>query len=325
MDRSTDLLAEGAAALAASDDLDTTVSRLLAILTTILSRPFAAVTLQDPDRAELQVAVTHGLDESAATAFEGSAMAVDGAVAATAADRTSRMDAGLLHVPLVVARAGIDQVVGVLTLSWPDDPEPSEDERSTLGAFADLLAVGIDRSRLGSLVAERAEWFERVAHSDPLTGLANGRTFRRILELELARAARQGSEVSVALFDIDDFAALNKEAGHGAGDDLLRAVASVLAESIRLVDTVARFGGDEFVVIAPGAAGVTVARRVLGGIAALPLVAGRAVTVSVGIARFPADATTSDDVLAAAQAGLEAARAQGRGQLGTAPVTTIGQ
>ncbi len=106
-------------------------------------------------------------------------------------------------------------------------------------------------------------------HTDPLTGIANERTVARVLELELARAGRQGGEVSLALFDIDDFRAANANDGRAA-DDILRRVAAVLSESVRLVDTVGRIGGDEFVLVAPGAAGVIVAKRVQDGIAALP-------------------------------------------------------
>ncbi len=69
---------------------------------------------------------------------------------------------------------------------------------SSSSALADLAAVAIDRARLASMILERSEWFERMAHTDPLTGLANQRTFARVLELELARAARQGSEISLA-------------------------------------------------------------------------------------------------------------------------------
>ncbi len=152
-----------------------------------------------------------------------------------------------------------------------------------------------------------------MAHTDPLTGLANERTIGRILELELARAGRQGSEVSLAMFDIDDFRATNAEGGHEAGDDVLRRVASVLAESVRLVDTVGRVGGDEFVLVAPGSAGTMVAQRILDGIAALPAVAGRPITVSAGVARFPADGTDAATLIAAATDGLTRARAEGRG------------
>ena len=108
---------------------------------------------------------------------------------------------------------------------------------------------------------------------------------------------------------------------HEAGDDVLRRVAAVLAESVRLVDTVGRIGGDEFVLVAPGSAGMMVAQRIINGIADLPALAGRRITVSAGVARFPVDGSDSAALIAAATEGLERARAEGRGTLasGVAP------
>ena len=180
-------------------------------------------------------------------------------------------------------------------------------ERETLQALASLAAIAIDRSRLGSTAAERSEWFERMAHTDPLTGIANERTVGRVLELEIARAGRAGDEVSFVMFDVDDFRATNRDGGNEAGDDVLRQVAAVLAESVRLVDTVGRIGGDEFVVVAPGSAGSVVAHRVLKGIAALPAVGGRVVSVSAGVAHFPADGEDAQAIIAAATAALDKA------------------
>ena len=161
------------------------------------------------------------------------------------------------------------------------------DGAGVVGSLASLAALATDRARHASSAAERSEWFERMAHTDPLTGIANERTVARVLELELARAGRQGGEVSLALFDVDDFRSANASDGHQVGDDILRRVAAVLAESVRLVDTVGRIGGDEFVLVAPGSAGAVVARRVQDGIAALPAVAGRAVSVSAGRGPLP--------------------------------------
>ena len=225
-------------------------------------------------------------------------------------------------LPLVVRHDGVDMGVGVLAFAWPAPHDFSEDDRLFLQAIADLAAVAVDRARLSSLAAERSEWFERMAHTDPLTGLANTRTLGRVLELELARAARQGGEVSVALIDIDGLTSVNEASGHEAGDDVLRAVASVLAESVRLVDTVARYGGDEFVLIAPGAAGMTVAQRVLDGVAGLAEQHGRQISVSVGLARFPSDGASSEELLAAAEAALIAAREAGPGKLASSPLKT---
>jgi GGDEF domain-containing protein len=120
-------------------------------------------------------------------------------------------------------------------------------EQETLTALAGLAALAIDRTRLASTACRTLRMVRAHGHTDPLTGLANERTVGRVLELELARAGRQGSEVSFAMFDVDDFRATNEEGGHEAGDDVLRRVAAVLAESVRLVDTVGRIGGDEFV------------------------------------------------------------------------------
>jgi diguanylate cyclase (GGDEF)-like protein len=92
-------------------------------------------------------------------------------------------------------------------------------------------------------------------------------------------------------------------------------VAAVLADSVRLVDTVGRVGGDEFVLIAPGSAGITVANRVLAGIAALPAVAGKTVSVSAGVARFPVDGGDAESLIESAKAALARAKADGQGQV----------
>ena len=217
------------------------------------------------------------------------------------------------YLPLIVSSGGVEAVVGSMGLGWPSPHALDDDARELLRAFASLASVAVDRARLASTAAERFDWFERMAHTDPLTGLANERTVARILELELARAGRQGSEVSLAMFDVDDFQATNRTGGHEAGDDVLRRVAEVLAESVRLVDTVGRIGGDEFVLVAPGSAGMTVAQRVLDGIRALPAVAGRPITVSAGVARFPIDGASSEALIAAASSALGRARDEGRG------------
>ena len=105
------------------------------------------------------------------------------------------------------------------------------------------------------------------------------------------------------MFDVDDFQATNRDGGHEAGDDVLRRVAAVLAESVRLVDTVGRIGGDEFVLSPRARPGMTVAQRVLDGIAALPAVAGQTVSVSAGVARFPADGADAEALDRAATDG----------------------
>ena len=197
--------------------------------------------LPDETAVALEAAVNADPDHPIVRAARDVARSIGRAGSAADGPATTGVD-----LPLVVARDGIDHTLGVATFGWPGERRIDEHEATVLAAAADLIATAMDRARLTSLVHERSEWLERLAQSDPLTGLANLRTFGRVLELELARAGRQGGDVSVAVFDVDDFTAVNEAAGRTAGDDALRRVAEVLGGSVRLVDTIARTGGDEF-------------------------------------------------------------------------------
>ena len=97
-----------------------------------------------------------------------------------------------------------------------------------------------------------------MAERDPLTGLFNRRSF----DDALARAAEDGGAAALVLFDFDDFKAVNDEHGHPTGDAVLRAVAQACARVVRDGDCLARIGGDEFALVAPGAAGAGVKRIV---------------------------------------------------------------
>ncbi len=316
-------LAPAIEAIADAGDLEAMLDGVLAAAVASLRPIMGAIFVSDPDRPGMQLVASTGMDEAAVAQLV--AVVDDPAhpftVAATTRSATFDREAAMAdgstfvgaYLPLLVMTGGVETVLGSIGLGWSAPRELDGAERETLTALASLAAIAVDRTRLASTAAERSEWFERMAHTDPLTGLANERTIGRVLELELARAARQGSEVSFAMFDVDDFRATNLESGHEAGDDVLRRVAAVLAESVRLVDTVGRIGGDEFVLVAPGSAGAMVAHRILDGIAALPAVAGRQITVSAGVARFPADGADAAGLIAAATDGLARARAEGRG------------
>jgi len=312
-------------AVARSASLEAALDGLLVAAADALRPAMAAILISDPDRPGLQLVVSHGMDEVAAARLELAVTDPADPFATAAMTRTATFDREAAmpdgsafvgaYLPLVVSSAGVEASVGAIGFGWRAPRVLDGTDRATLGGLASLAALAVDRARLASTAAERSEWFERMAHTDPLTGLANERTIGRILELELARAARQASEVSFAMFDIDDFRATNELGGHEAGDDVLRRVASVLAESVRMVDTVGRVGGDEFVLVAPGSAGTMVAQRIIAGIAALPPVAGRPITVSAGVAHFPVDGSDAAELIAAATEGLARARAEGRGSV----------
>jgi len=163
-------------------------------------------------------------------------------------------------------------------------------------------------------VAEQERRLFTRATTDPLTGLANKVTFERMLELEIARAMRQETQLGVLLFDVDGFAEINDKGGARAGDEVLRHVAATLAGQVRLVDTVARFGPDEFALIAPGGAGQIAGRRVRDALAGTESVTGP-ISISVGAAVYPIDGATSEELLDAAGRALAEAKRRGRGSI----------
>jgi diguanylate cyclase (GGDEF)-like protein len=159
------------------------------------------------------------------------------------------------------------------------------------------------------------EQLQRSALTDGLTGVANRRAFDAALQREVAIAARSRAALSVLILDLDFFKKLNDTYGHQAGDDVLRGVGAALRGCTRQGDVVARYGGEEFAVILPGAeadAAVATAariREVLRGVEA-----PRLITASLGIACSPLGGVSCDELLAAADTALYAAKAGGRDQ-----------
>ena len=162
----------------------------------------------------------------------------------------------------------------------------SSEHEQRLKEFGDLIATAI------TSIEDRAELQARAA-TDPLTGLANHRTFRERLSSDLARYRRHETPVSIAVIDVDRFKQVNDHGGHEAGDEMLLRVARCLAEVAREEDTLARVGGDEFAWILPetpseqALAAVERARQAIARVG----VAGQRVTVSAGIC----DTDATDD------------------------------
>jgi diguanylate cyclase (GGDEF)-like protein len=320
-----ELLSASATAIAAGADVDAAVQQLLEGAAVLTDARLAALFRRDPDGTVLRLGATVGFTPEAREAFAAEVQGDPGHPIAVAAREgrpaigrvRSRPDGSMTGVdlPLLVRRDGIDVGLGVVSFEWSGERSIDQHVLATLRAATDLAAIAIDRDRLASMVGERSEWLERIAGLDLLTGLANRRTLDRVLELEIERAKRQQSDISIAVFDVDGFRELNQREGSETGDDILRTVAAVLAEQVRLVDTVARVGGDEFVVVAPGSGGVIVADRILRSIDALEPVRGVPVTVSAGVARFPADGTSADGLMEAALGALAGAREVGAGAI----------
>ena len=164
-----------------------------------------------------------------------------------------------------------------------------------------------------------------LAHHDALTGLPNRASFMGHVQRAMASADASDGRLALLFIDLDHFKRVNDSLGHLVGDALLRNVASRISASLRATDVVARFGGDEFMVLLPGltAAGQPaaqaedVAHKLLASIAA-PLVAeGRplSVTPSVGIALYPGDGSTAEELVKNADSAMYRAKAKGRANL----------
>lgn len=177
---------------------------------------------------------------------------------------------------------------------------------STVERFCSHAALAL---RNASLVDQLRD----MAATDGLTSVANRRTFEAALEVELARAARAGTAVSLVMLDIDHFKNLNDTHGHQAGDEVLRTVASVLKQQSRAFDTPARYGGEEFAVIMPGcdlADAERGAERLRRAIAAAETVAK--VTVSAGVATFPVHAADAESLVQMADGAMYRSKRAGR-------------
>ncbi len=154
---------------------------------------------------------------------------------------------------------------------------------------------------------------------DALTGLYNRRYLEQALERELRRAVREKTPVALIMVDIDFFKRINDTMGHAAGDDVLRDLGRFLESRLRTYDVACRFGGEEFILILPGSSvdnAVRQAERIRTGVKEIAFVSeGKPIgpiSISLGVAAHPADGETAEDLLAAADAALYRAKAEGR-------------
>ena len=156
------------------------------------------------------------------------------------------------------------------------------------------------------------EQIRRLAATDALTGLANRRTLEEMLEREISRATRQGDDVTLVMIDLDHFKRLNDTHGHQIGDEVLRRVGRRLSEQCRDFDTPARYGGEEFAVVLPRCSqeeAEEVAERMRTSLASGGPVP---ITASAGVATFPSQAGSSDELIRAADHALYRAKGAGR-------------
>jgi diguanylate cyclase (GGDEF)-like protein len=161
---------------------------------------------------------------------------------------------------------------------------------------------------LGGTLLDNAQLFDqvsRLAASDSLTGLANHRRLLEVLENEIQRSRRTGRSFAVLLFDLDELKKINDRFGHLTGSRAIKRLGAALRKDCRSIDTPARYGGDEFVLILPesgeeeaGKAALRICERLARDGQEPP------VTVSAGLAVYPHDGTTIEKLLGAADRAL---------------------
>jgi diguanylate cyclase (GGDEF)-like protein len=169
------------------------------------------------------------------------------------------------------------------------------------------------RDMIARLRTSRVE-LERLSVTDPLTGLDNRRRMMESLQNEVLRSRRLEHVFSVVMVDVDHFKDYNDAHGHMAGDEALKRVATVLLGALRDGDSVARYGGEEFFVLLPettAAAASDLAKRVRAALTKHAPPAG-AVTLSFGIAAYPANGDSGEALISAADAALYEAKRGGR-------------
>ncbi|GEM_PF-3046771 len=215
-----------------------------------------------------------------------------------------------LYTPLMIS----NKLLGVVGVGASVDRQFSQEDLHLLEMFAQQAAIAIQNAHL---YAEA----QRLAITDPLTGLYNRRYFMERAQNEFDRSCRYGSPLSIIMMDIDHFKKVNDTYGHLVGDKVLQRIAEICHKKIRLVDFIARYGGEEFAILLPETSqknAQMVAQRLRKMIARTSTYVGKKrirVTVSLGVAELTEGVTQLDTLLSHADTALYHAKTLGRNRV----------
>ena len=213
----------------------------------------------------------------------------------------------LYVLPLLVK----DEVMGTFTVAAQRAGAFPADRREMLGVIANQVAISMQNGRMVQALEEQAT-------TDGLTGLVNHRTFQERFSAMLGRAERHSMHVSFLLTDIDHFKKINDTHGHPTGDQVLKRVAAILKASARKIDIVARYGGEEFALVLEGtdrAGARQLAERIRQEVGAQTHDSAKGAfraTLSLGVAVYPEDGKSKQELISNADQALYAAKHNGR-------------
>lgn len=209
----------------------------------------------------------------------------------------------IAYLPLVIS----NQVIGTLAVASRKPDAYGSRHLKLLEQLGSQIAMPIENARLYART-------ERMARVDSLTGLLNRRSLDEILPSEVGRHSRYGGVFSMIILDLDSFKSLNDNYGHLAGDELLRQIGIIMKNTIREADQAFRYGGDEFAILLPQtsiSAAYKVAERIRQQTFARIEIGSSPISVSLGLASWPADGVGPNDIIAAADVALYQAKRSG--------------
>jgi diguanylate cyclase (GGDEF)-like protein len=221
------------------------------------------------------------------------------------------------------------QVAALTRLISSDSSWPERLRQKKMGQW---IVLPLSQDKFPALVRlkEHIEHLTILQGQDPLTGLANRRGFDQAMAMETERSARFKAPLTLCIMDLDNFKAVNDTHGHPCGDDVIRAMADILRSEMRMIDTAARIGGEEFALLLPGtgqARALKLLQRIQATIQTTEIICSSArltMTMSMGVASYRGKlAPDPAKLMAEADKALYGAKRAGKNRIETAPILDL--